>query len=152
MIPSEYRDILYVSELPLDWPPPAVKVERSKKTSVLLLKRTFFSNVQIWRLIFLNPVGVKRRTVSHFKGVFKTFKMRYSTFLYWNWIGLHVHFKKAISHLKMAKGIHIFFRDCMFITFIKKLNLAWFQRLFTLLNASRDLHCKRRGLLFRNSV
>ena len=60
------------------------------------------TNVQIWRLVFLNPVGVQRRTVSHFKGLFKTFKMRYSTFLYSYWIGLHVHFKKAILHLKRA--------------------------------------------------
>ena len=47
-------------------------------------------------------MGVQRRTVSHFKGLFKTFKMRYSTFLYSYWIGLHVHFKKAILHLKRA--------------------------------------------------
>ena len=71
---------------------------------VLLLKRTFFSNVQLWWLVFLNPVRVQRRTVSHFKGLFKTFKMRYSTFLYSYWIGLHVHFKKAILHLKRAIG------------------------------------------------
>ena len=37
----------------------------------------------------MNPVEVQRRTVSHFKGLFKTFKMRYSTFLYSYWIGLH---------------------------------------------------------------
>ena len=49
-----------------------------------------------------DPVRVQRRTVSHFKGLFKTFKMRYSTFLYSNWIGLHLHFKKAILHLKRA--------------------------------------------------
>ena len=73
-----------------------------KKTSLLVLKRRFFSNVQLWRPVSLNPVGVQRRTVSHFKGLFKTFKMRYSTFLYFYWIGLHVYFKKAILHLKMA--------------------------------------------------
>ena len=49
-----------------------------------------------------DPVGVQKRTVSHFKGLFKTFEMRYSTFLYSYWIGLHVHFKKAILHLKRA--------------------------------------------------
>ena len=37
----------------------------------------------------VDPVGVQKRTVSHFKGLFKTFKMRYSTFLYSYWIGLH---------------------------------------------------------------
>ena len=36
-----------------------------------------------------DPVGVQKRTVSHFKGLFKTFKMRYSTFLYSYWISLH---------------------------------------------------------------
>ena len=46
--------------------------------------------------------------VSHFKGLFKTFKMRCSTFLYSYWIGLQVHFKKAILHLKRAKGVFIF--------------------------------------------
>ena len=39
--------------------------------------------------------------------------MRYSTFLYSYWIGLHVHFKKAILHLKRAKGVFIFFGDCI---------------------------------------
>ena len=73
-----------------------------KKTFVLVVKRRFFSNVQLWRLVFLNSVGVQRRTVSHFKGLFKTFKMRYSTFPYSYWIGLHVHFNKAILHLKRA--------------------------------------------------
>ena len=42
--------------------------------------------------------------LSHFKGLFKIFKMRYSTFLYSYWIGLHVHFKKASLHLKKAIG------------------------------------------------
>ncbi len=58
-------------------------------------------------------MGVQRRTVSHFKGLFKTFKMRYSTFLYSYWIGLHVHFKKAILLLKMAKGTNIKSSECM---------------------------------------
>ena len=41
-------------------------------------------------------MGVQKRTVSHFKGLFKTYEMRYSTSLYSYWISLHVHFKKAI--------------------------------------------------------
>ena len=45
-------------------------------------------------------MGVQRRTVSHFKGLFKTFKMRYIKFMYSYWVGLHVNFKKAILHLK----------------------------------------------------
>ena len=117
MMPSEYRVILYlilkVLNRPLKWDtarlwtPTGFKNTSHQswtfeKTFVLVLKRRFFSNVQLWRLIFLNPVGVQKRTVSHFKGLFKTFKMRYSTFLYSYWIGLHVHFKKAILHLKRA--------------------------------------------------
>ena len=43
-----------------------------------------------------DSVGVQKRTVSHFKGLEKTFKMKYSTFLYSYGIDLHVHFKKAI--------------------------------------------------------
>ena len=68
-----------------------------------------------------DPVGVQKRTVSHFKGLFKTFKMRYSTSLYSYWIGLHDHFKKAILHLKTANGrilfrltVHIMKLDAFF--------------------------------------
>ena len=67
-------------------------------------KTNVFLNVQLWRPVSLDPVRVQRRAVSHFKGLFKTFKMRYSTFLYSYWIGLHVHFKNAILHLKRAIG------------------------------------------------
>ena len=52
----------------------------------------------------LNLVEVQRRTVSHFKGLFKTFKMRYSTFLYSYWIRLHVHFKK--NYFTPKKGYY----------------------------------------------
>ena len=79
----------------------AVKVERSKKTFVLGVKQRFFSNVQLWRLVSLHPVGVQRRTVPHFNRL-KTVKMRNSMSLYSYWIGLHIHFKKAILHLKRA--------------------------------------------------
>ena len=39
--------------------------------------------------------------------------MRYSTFLYFYWIGLHAHFQKAILHLKTANG-RILFRLSVF--------------------------------------
>ena len=67
-----------------------------------------------FRLVFLNPVGVQKRTVSHLRGLFKIFKMRYSTFLYSYWIGLHVHFKKAILHLKRAT-VPLYLSICVII-------------------------------------
>ena len=48
---------------------PAIKVEQSKKMSILEIKRAVFSIVQIWRLVFLEPLGVQRRHVPHFKGL-----------------------------------------------------------------------------------
>ena len=66
-----------------------------KKTSVLVLKRRFFLNVQLWRPVEADPVGVQRRALSHFKGLFKTVKMRYSTYLYSYWIGLKYPFQKS---------------------------------------------------------
>ena len=107
-MPSEYRAILYlilkVLNRPLKWdtarfwtPPGSAFTSRQSWTLfVLVVKQRFFSNVQLWRLVEADPVGIQRRAVSHFKGLFKTFKMRYSTFLYSYWIGLHVHFKNAI--------------------------------------------------------
>ena len=47
------------------------KLNDQKKPSVSSLKRTFFSIVQLWRLVFLVPVGVQRHTVPHFKGLIK---------------------------------------------------------------------------------
>ena len=45
------------------------KSNNKKKTSILVLKRTFFSIVQLWQLIFLEPLRVQRRYVPHFKGL-----------------------------------------------------------------------------------
>jgi len=45
------------------------KLEVRKKMSVLVVKRMFFSNVQLWRLVFLDPVGVQRHIVPHFNGL-----------------------------------------------------------------------------------
>ena len=58
-----------MSELPLVTKWPAIKVGRMKKTSVLLLKRMFFLFCQLWRLAILEPVGVQRHNVPHFKGL-----------------------------------------------------------------------------------
>ena len=68
---SSSEDLLpvNVSELPLVQKWPAVKVERSTKTSVLLLKWTFFSFFQLWRLAIFEPLGVQRHNVPHFKGL-----------------------------------------------------------------------------------
>ena len=56
-----------------------------------------------------DPVGLQKRIVSLLKGLFKTIKMRYSTFPYSYWIGFHVHFKKAI--------LHRFFCPCVYALF-----------------------------------
>ena len=47
----------------------AVKVERSKKTSILLVKRTFFSIVQLRRLVYAEPLVLGRNNVPHFKAL-----------------------------------------------------------------------------------
>ena len=51
----------------------SVKVERWKKTSISVLKRLFFSIVQLWRTAILEPVGVPRHNVPHFKGLIKLY-------------------------------------------------------------------------------
>ena len=40
-----------------------------ERTSLLVLKRTFFSIIQIWRLVFFKPLRVQRHTVPHFKAI-----------------------------------------------------------------------------------
>ena len=102
----------HVSELLLNRPPTAVKVERSKKTSILLLKRTFFSNVQLWRLVSLDPVGVQRCTVPHFKDLIVLYldvqaQGRDTTFIFH-----HAHLKKAILYRKTANRPVFKFGDC----------------------------------------
>ena len=57
-----------------------------------------------------DPIGVQKRTVSHFKGLFKTFQMRYY------WIDLHIHFKKAILHLKRAT-VPLYLSICVLLAF-----------------------------------
>ena len=64
---------------------PAVKVEQSKKTSVLVL-------------VFLEPLGVQRRYVPHFKGLISgkvelEAQGRDSTFTF-----CHAHLKKAMKN------------------------------------------------------
>ena len=86
-------------------------------TSILLLKRMFFSNVQIWRLVSLDPVEVQRRTVSHFKGLIKTFKMRYSMFLYSDGIMFKFRFQKSHFTPKNRNRLDIFLSHCILKTF-----------------------------------
>ena len=83
---------------------PAVKVGGIKKTSVLLVKRTFFSIVQLSRLVFLEPLGVQRHNVPHFKGLIVLFldveaQGRDSTFTF-----CHAQLTKAILLHKRAIG------------------------------------------------
>ena len=66
-----YNEVHYISELPLDPKWQAVKVERSKKKSVYVKKSDFFLFFQVSRPVFLNPVGVQRDAVPHFKGLIK---------------------------------------------------------------------------------
>ena len=80
----------------------AVKIERSKKTSVLVLKRMFFSIIQIWRLVFSKPVGVQRHYVPHLNGLIMLYlnfeaQERDSTFTFHR-----VLLKKAILEGKRA--------------------------------------------------
>ena len=63
------NEVQYVSELQLDPRVTAVKVEQSKKTSVLVLNWTFFWIDQLSRLVFLELLGVQRHTVPHFKAL-----------------------------------------------------------------------------------
>ena len=110
MIPSEYRDILYVIlkilNRSLKWrtvrlwtPTGSASTSRQswmfEKNLRFNTKTEVFSNVQLWRPVEADPVGVQRRALSHFKGLFKTVKMRYSTYLYSYWIGLKYPFQKS---------------------------------------------------------
>ena len=68
--------------------------------SVLVLKGTGFLFVQLSRLVFLEPLGVQRRYVPHFKGLIYAkvdleAQGRDSTFTI-----CHALVKKAILHLK----------------------------------------------------
>ena len=77
-----------------------VKFEQSKKRT----KTDVFSIVQIWRLVFLEPLGVQRRYVPHFKGLISgkvelEAQGRDSTFTI-----CHTLLKKAILEGKTPKG------------------------------------------------
>ena len=68
-----------------------------------MLKQTFFSFVQLWRLAILKPVIVQRHNVPHFKGLimlnlYFEAKRHGSTFTF-----CHGHLKKAISLGKSQK-------------------------------------------------
>ena len=80
---------------------PAVEVERSKKTSVLVLKQMFFQlfNFDSWYFWNHCALGVQRRYVPHFKGLISAkveleAQGRESTFTF-----CHALWNKAILHL-----------------------------------------------------
>ena len=74
-----------------------------KKSPFKYGNRNFFQ-FQIWRLVFLEPLGVQRRYVAHFKVLIRgnlnfEGQKRDSTFTF-----LHTLLKTAILLHKMAKG------------------------------------------------
>ena len=67
-----------------------------------------------------DPGGVQRRAVSHFKGLFKTFKMRYVMSMYSDGIIFKFRFQKSRFIEEIGKvpgyffgGVYDFFR-CLF--------------------------------------
>ena len=67
-----------------------------------------FSFIQLWRLVFLEPLGVQRHYVPHFKGLISAkvdleAQGRDSTFTF-----CHAHLKKAILHHKRCKKRFVF--------------------------------------------
>ena len=59
-------------------------------------KRMFFSIVQLWRLVILEPVEVQRRCVPHFKGLISAKVNLEAQGCDSNFTFCHAHFKKAI--------------------------------------------------------
>ena len=79
-----------------------------EKTSDLVLNRTFFSIIQLWRLVFLEPVGVQRHYVAHLKALINA-KVDLEAQGRGSTINIcHAQLKKAILHLKTAT-VRIFF-------------------------------------------
>ena len=79
------------------------------------VNRTFFSIDQICRLVFLEPLGVQRHTVPHFKGLINAkvdleAQERGSTITI-----RHAHLNKAILYREMAKGAAIFSSHCILV-------------------------------------
>ena len=58
-------------------------------------------------------MGVQRRTVRHFKDLFKIFKMTFSMSLYSDEIIFRFRFQKSHFMTKKAKGAKTFFWDCI---------------------------------------
>ena len=127
MIPSEYRDILYVIlkilNRSLKWrtvrlwtPTGSASTSRQswtlKKTARFSSKTEVFFNVQLWRLVEADPVGVQRCTLRHFKDLFKIFKMTYSMSLYSDGIIFKFRFQKSHFMTKNGKGAAIFSSLC----------------------------------------
>merc|ERR1712015_390938 len=62
-----------------------------------------------------DPVRVQRHTVSHFKGLFKTFKMRYSMSLYSDGIIFKFRFQKSRFTPKNRDRPDIYSSQCTFM-------------------------------------
>ena len=94
----------------------------------LVLKRTVFFSVQLWRLVSLLPVGVQRRAVPHFKDLFKIFKMKYSMLLYSNGIIFKFRFQKSRFTHKNRKWADTFLSHCtynMWWLYPKQPGICW---------------------------
>ena len=61
----------YEIQLVLDIP--AVKVERSKKSLIYLVKRGLFSIVQLWRLLSPEPLVLQKSYIPHWKALIISF-------------------------------------------------------------------------------
>ena len=69
----------------------------------------FFSIFQVWRLVFLEPLGVQRHTVAHFKGLIYAKVVLEAQGSDSTFTPCHALLKKAILHPKTAI-VRIFFR------------------------------------------
>ena len=99
--------------------------EGLKKPFVLEVKQSFYSNIQLWRLVSLHPVGVQRCAVPHFKGLIKTFKMRYSMFLCYDGIIFKFWFQKSRFTPKNLEWADTFLSQCTSKIVISSRFLWW---------------------------
>ena len=74
----------------------------NEKTSVLVLKRTGFFIVQVWRTAILKPVGVQRHNVPNFKGLIVHYLDSRSSRAWQHFYLLPLPFEKG--HFKLKKG------------------------------------------------
>ena len=79
---------------------------------VLVLKRTFFSFFQLWWLAILEPVGVQRHNVPHFKGLIVLYLDSRSSRAWQHFYLPPRPLEKGHFTPKMAKVAYIFLHDC----------------------------------------